>query len=75
MPQWVFTMRWNRCSRCRGIGVHDGPAHAAGRSFRQIAAELGVSVGKVHESLAGRRTVRQTPLKTASDDAPILGVS
>jgi len=47
----------------------------AGCSYRKIAAELGVSVGKVHESLAGRRTVRQTPLKTASDDAPILGVS
>jgi DNA invertase Pin-like site-specific DNA recombinase len=61
-----------------GFAIDLGRARAlreAGRSFRQIAAELGVSVGKVHESLAGRRTVRQTPLKTASDDAPILGVS
>ena len=47
----------------------------AGKSYRDIAAELGVSVGKVHETLVGRRTVRQTPLKTGSEDCQNLGDS
>jgi DNA invertase Pin-like site-specific DNA recombinase len=47
----------------------------AGTSYRRIAAELGVSVGKVHETLVGRRSVRQTPLKTPTEEAQNLGVS
>ncbi|MBI2390059.1 MAG: recombinase family protein [Deltaproteobacteria bacterium] len=40
-----------------------------GRSFRAIAIEMGVSVGKVHETLAGRRTVRKSPSNGSSADA------
>jgi len=47
----------------------------AGKSYRTIAAELGVSVGKVHETLAGRKHVRQTSRKTSSEEAQILGAS
>jgi DNA invertase Pin-like site-specific DNA recombinase len=47
----------------------------AGKSYRSIASDLGVSVGKVHETLAGRKHVRQTPPKIGSEEADILGAS
>ena len=36
----LFTIRAEWCSRCAGIGVHDGPEYAIAESEAEIAAEL-----------------------------------
>ena len=46
-----------------------------GKSFRAIAATLGVAVGKVHETLAGRRTVRKSLSNGSSGEARITDSS
>jgi DNA invertase Pin-like site-specific DNA recombinase len=46
-----------------------------GKSYRKIATILGVSVGKVHESLVGRASVRQTPRNASSADPSFLRAS
>ncbi len=45
----------------------------AGKSFRVIATEMNVSVGKVHEALVGRARVRQTPRKACAAEARSSG--
>jgi DNA invertase Pin-like site-specific DNA recombinase len=45
----------------------------SGKSFREIATALGVSVGKVHETLVGRRSVRQTPRIASSGERGFVG--
>lgn len=47
----------------------------AGKSFRAIATEMGVSVGKVHETLAGRPRVRQSSRTGSAADAGFTGAS
>lgn len=46
-----------------------------GKSFRAIATTMGVSVGKVHETLAGRRNVRKSPSNGSSAEAGFVGGS
>ena len=45
---------------------------AEGKSYRDIAKAMGVSVGKVHETLMGRTTVRKVPQDGSSGEAPIV---
>jgi DNA invertase Pin-like site-specific DNA recombinase len=44
----------------------------SGMSYRQIAAALRVSVGEVHETLVGRRSVRECPGKARSAEADFV---
>ncbi len=62
----------------KGFDIDVGRARALrdeGKSYRKIATILGVSVGKVHESLVGRASVRQTPKNASSADPSFLRAS